>query len=185
MKATELNIKGAYLIELDVYGDERGFFLESYQRQKYQDFGLGVDFVQDNRSSSTKGVLRGLHYQINKPIGHLVYVTHGEIFDVGVDLRPQSPTFGKYVSATLSAENNQQLYLPPGVAHGFVTLADNNEILYKCTEYYYPDEEAGLNWADRQIAIQWPVSDPFINERDKSFPFLKGIPLSKLPKTDT
>lgn len=115
MKSLELEIKGSYLIELDVYGDERGFFLESYHRQKYKDFGIVEDFVQDNRSSSVKGVLRGLHYQVQKPIGQLIYVTKGEIFDVGVDLRPQSPTFGKYVSATLSAASNQQLYLPPGV----------------------------------------------------------------------
>ena len=182
MKLTNLKIEGAYLIDLDVYGDKRGFFLESYQRQRYSECGLDTEFVQDNRSFSEKGVVRGLHYQVKHPIGHLVYVTHGSVFDVGVDLRRDSPTFGQHIAFTLSAENNQQLYLPPGVAHGFCTLGEENEIIYKCTEYYYPDDEGGVLWNDPDLGIQWPVKDPLIKPRDAAFPRLKDIESARLPK---
>ncbi|HSI22278.1 MAG TPA: dTDP-4-dehydrorhamnose 3,5-epimerase [Methylophilaceae bacterium] len=182
MKVTKTAISGAYLIELDVYGDHRGFFLESYQKQRYEKFGLNVDFVQDNRSLSEQGVLRGLHYQIKRPIGHLVYVTRGCIFDVGLDLRLTSPTFGICIEFTLSSDNNQQLYLPPGVAHGFCALEETNEILYKCTDYYYPDDEAGVLWNDTDLNIRWPISNPKIKARDALFPQLKNIDPSRLPK---
>lgn len=183
MKFNQTNIQGAYLIDLDIYRDDRGFFLESYQRQKYADQGLDVEFVQDNRSRSKKNVLRGLHYQIQNPIGQLIYVTHGEVFDVGVDLRKGSPTFGAHISFTLAADKPQQLYLPAGVAHGFCTLGETNEILYKCTEYYYPEDEAGLFWNDPDLGIQWPIENPNINDRDGVYSRLKDIPLSRLPIT--
>lgn len=182
MKFTETEIAGAYLIDLDVHGDRRGFFLESYQRRRYAECGLDVEFVQDNRSFSLKGVVRGMHYQAKHPIGHLVYVTRGCVFDVGVDLRMGSPTFGRHIAFTLSAEKNQQLYLPPGVAHGFCTLGEENEILYKCTEYYYPDDEAGVLWNDTDLEIRWPVTNPVIKPRDAAFPRLREIDSTRLPK---
>lgn len=182
MKVTKTLIDGAYLIDLDIFRDGRGFFLESYQRKRYADHGLDVNFVQDNRSFSKKGVVRGLHYQINRPIGHLIYVIHGSVFDVGVDLRVNSPTFGKHFSITLTADNNQQLFFPEGVAHGFCTLAEENEILYKCTEYYDPTDEAGIIWNDPELDIKWPIQNPIINESDAIFPMLKEISSTKLPK---
>ena len=176
-------ISGAYLIDLgDVHGDSRGFFVESYQKRRYQEHGIRIDFVQDNRSYSRKGVLRGLHYQIQHPIGHLVYPIRGRIFDVGVDLRRHSPTFGNHIAYILSANKPQQLYLPPGVAHGFCTLEDENEILYKCTDYYFPEHEAGLAWNDPDIGIDWPIADPVIKDRDKGYPRLKDIAESQLPQ---
>ena len=141
MKAKETIIPGALIIELECYGDERGFFLETYQQRRYQELGLDIDFVQDNRSYSRKNVLRGMHYQVKYPQGHLVYVIRGEIFDVGLDLRSNSPAFGKWFGKCLSAENHEQLFLPAGVAHGFCVLSDEAEILYKCTDYYHPDDE--------------------------------------------
>lgn len=182
MKFTKTAIPGAVLIDLDVHGDSRGFFLESYQRRSYANHGMDEEFVQDNRSFSKKGVVRGLHYQIRHPIGHLVYVTHGRVFDVGVDLRPKSPTFGKHIAVTLAAENNQQLYLPPGVAHGFCALGEENEILYKCTDYYFPDDEAGVLWNDPDLGIRWPLENPVVNPRDAAFPKLKNIDSASLPK---
>src|SRR5574341_275656 len=181
MKVTKTAIPGVVLIDLDVHGDERGYFLESYQRRCYANLGLDVEFVQDNRSFSRKGVVRGMHYQVRHPIGHLVYVTHGRVFDVGVDLRPGSPTFGKHIAFTLAAENNQQLYLPPGVAHGFCTVGEENEILYKCTDYYFPGDEAGVLWNDPDLGIQWPLMHPSINPRDAAFPKLKNIDPARLP----
>jgi len=181
MKVHKTAIDGAYLIDLKMFGDKRGFFLESYEKRRYVEHGIDANFVQDNRSFSQKRVVRGLHYQIKHPIGHLVYVIHGSVFDVGVDLRVGSKTFGKHIAFTLSAENNQQLFLPAGVAHGFCTLADENEILYKCTEYYYPDDEAGIIWNDQDIGIDWPILKPLIKKRDAVFPMLKDVPTSHLP----
>jgi len=182
MKVTRTAIPGAFLIDLEVHGDKRGYFLESYQRRRYANLGLDAEFVQDNRSFSQKGVLRGMHYQVRHAIGHLVYVTHGRVFDVGIDLRPKSPTFGKHIAFTLAAENNQQLYLPPGVAHGFCTLGEENEILYKCTDYYFPDDEAGVLWNDPDLGIQWPLTNPVITPRDAAFPRLKNIDPANLPR---
>lgn len=176
-------ISGAFLIDLLVHEDNRGAFLESYHRSRYMECGIKVDFVQDNRSISGANVLRGLHYQVNHPIGHLIYVTKGSIFDVGLDLRPNSPTFGCHLSMVLSAEQHQQLYLPPGVAHGFCTLEKHNEILYKCSEYYYPKDEAGVLWNDPDLGIRWPSLNPHVKKRDAAFPRLRDIYYSKLPKS--
>jgi len=181
VNVTKTDIDGAYLIDLDMYGDKRGFFLESYHHKRYAEYGLDMQFVQDNRSFSLKGVIRGLHYQVKRPIGHLIYVTHGCVFDVGVDLRPNSPSFGKHVAYTLSAEKGQQLYFPPGVAHGFCTLGEKNEILYKCTEYYCAEDEAGVLWNDPDIGIRWPTHNPMIKERDAKFPRLRDISTTMLP----
>lgn len=182
MKVTETSIAGSYLVDFDIYGDERGFFLECYQKRRYAEFGLDVNFVQDNHSFSEGGVLRGLHYQVLHPIGHLIYVVRGKIFDVGLDLRPTSPTFGKHIALTLSSEKPQQLYLPPGVAHGFCALGEENDILYKCTEYYYPEDEAGVLWNDPDLRINWPIDNPNIKVRDAMFPRFKDIEPARLPK---
>ena len=182
MKVTTLAIDGAYLVDLDLFGDERGFFLESYSHRRYVEHGIEANFVQDNRSFTKYGVLRGLHYQVNQPIGHLIYVTHGSIFDVGLDLRVDSPSFGKHIEITLAAEKNQQLYLPPGVAHGFCSLSQDNEVLYKCTEYYVPSDEAGVLWSDPELGIRWPIHNPVTNERDNNFPSLADLDPSLMPK---
>ena len=180
---SKVGIEGAVLIELDCHRDGRGFFLETYQRKRYEEFGLALEFVQDNRSRSTKGVLRGLHYQITRPQGHLIYVTSGTAFDVGLDLRRDSPTFKQWAGVTLSADKQQQLYLPPGVAHGFYSLTDEVEIYYKCTDYYYPEDEGGVLWSDPDIGIKWPTENPAINKNDTQFPLLKDITEDKLPQT--
>jgi dTDP-4-dehydrorhamnose 3,5-epimerase len=181
MKVTKFNIPGVLLLELDVHKDNRGLFLETYQMKRYKDFGINEKFVQDNRSISGKNVLRGFHYQISKPIGQLIYVARGSILDIGVDLRKSSPTFGKHISFELDEKDHRQIYLPPGVAHGFCTFSEVNEIHYKCTEYYYSDDEGGLNWQDKTLNIIWPITNPEIKERDSKFPFLADIPLSDLP----
>ena len=182
MKVQPTAIAGAFLIDLDVHGDHRGFFLESYQAKRYAEHGIDHVFVQDNRSRSEKGVLRGMHYQIEHPIGHLVYVTRGHILDVGVDLRPGSPSFGRHVAVELRADKQQQLFLPPGVAHGFCTFGERNEIWYKCTEFYYPEDEAGLLWNDPDLGIDWLVEAPNIKARDAMFPRLRDIDPSRLPR---
>ena len=181
MHAIQTNIMGSYLIDLDLFEDSRGSFAESYCQKKYQQMGINENFVQDNRSRSKKNVLRGLHYQVQHPIGHLIYVLHGSVFDVGLDLRVKSPTFGHVYCHTLSAQQNQQLYLPPGVAHGFLALEQYNEILYKCTDYYYPEDEAGVVWNDPDLAIPWPTLHPEIKGRDANFPRLKELLPTQLP----
>lgn len=182
MKVKPTLIEGAFLIELEVHGDDRGFFVETYQAQRYRDHGIKYDFVQDNHSRSEKGVVRGMHYQIEHAIGHLIYVTKGCIFDVGVDLRLGSSTFGQHIGFELSENSHQQLFLPPGVAHGFCALAERNEIWYKCTDFYYPEDEAGLLWNDPDVGIRWPIEAPNLKPRDAMFPRLRDIESSRLPK---
>lgn len=151
-------LEGVLLLEPKVFGDDRGFFFESFnQRDFAQATGLDVQFVQDNHSKSSKGVLRGLHYQIQHPQGKLVRVTQGEVFDVAVDLRKHSPTFGKSYSTTLSADNKRQLWIPPGFAHGFLVTSDSAEFLYKTTDYWYPEFERSLLWSDPALGIEWPL----------------------------
>ena len=142
------------------FGDERGFFLESWNRRAFAAAGLDVDFVQDNHSRSRRGVLRGLHYQVERPQGKLVRVVAGEILDVAVDLRRSSPTFGRHVSVVLSAENRQALWVPPGFAHGFLVLSDSADVLYKTTEYWYPEHDRTLLWSDPALGIHWPLDGP-------------------------
>lgn len=161
MKATRLEIPEVILFEPKVFGDERGFFYESFNQQKFNELsGLNVQFVQDNHSKSQKGVLRGLHYQLPpKAQGKLVRVVQGEVFDVAVDIRKDSPTFGQWVSAILSAENKQQLWIPEGFAHGFLTLSETAEFLYKTTDYYAPEMERCIVWDEASIAVKWPKVD--------------------------
>jgi dTDP-4-dehydrorhamnose 3,5-epimerase len=170
MKATPLAIPEVLLIEPRVFGDDRGFFFESFnQRQFDEAIGRPVAFVQDNHSRSAKNVLRGLHYQIKQPQGKLVRVVKGEVFDVAVDIRKSSPTFGQWVGEILSADNKKQLWVPPGFAHGFVTLSESAEFLYKTTDYYSPDFERCIRWDDLELGIQWPLAgEPVLSAKDQN-----------------
>lgn len=169
MKATPLAIPDVVLIEPKVFGDDRGFFFESFNQEKFEAaIGRPVAFVQDNHSRSVKNVLRGLHYQIQQPQGKLVRVVQGEVFDVAVDIRKASPTFGQWVGEILSAENKRQLWVPEGFAHGFVVLSDTAEFLYKTTDYYAPEHERSIAWNDPAIAIQWPIDgEPVLSAKDQ------------------
>lgn len=166
MKVIETKIKDLIIIEPKVFGDERGYFFETYQEQRYKDNGVPYTFVQDNRSKSTKGVLRGLHFQKTKPQGKLVSVTSGEVLDVAVDLRSNSETFGCYESVVLTGGNKRQLFVPPGFAHGFLVLSDTAEFTYKCTDYYDPLDEGGIIWNDPELAIDWGILSPSLSNKD-------------------
>jgi dTDP-4-dehydrorhamnose 3,5-epimerase len=176
MKVTPTTIPDVLIIEPKVFGDDRGFFFESYNRKAFKEAtGLDIDFVQDNHSKSQKNVLRGLHYQLPpKAQGKLVRVVQGEVFDVAVDLRKSSPTFGRWVGDILSAENRKQLWIPPGFAHGFLTLSDTTEFLYKTTDYYSPEHERGLLWRDLTLGIAWPIDgEPKLAVKDAAAHMLK------------
>lgn len=168
MKATRLAIPDIVLLEPKIFGDDRGFFFESFNQQCFEEaIGQTVDFVQDNHSRSAKGVLRGLHYQIQQPQGKLVRVVSGEVFDVAVDLRKSSPTYGQWVGELLSAENKREIWVPEGFAHGFVVLSDYAEFLYKTTDYYAPAHERCIIWNDPTLAINWPVNiEPALSAKD-------------------
>lgn len=162
-------IDGLVIIEPKVFGDHRGYFFEAYNYEDFKSAGLDMTFVQDNQSKSRKGVLRGLHFQTEKPQGKLVRVISGEVFDVAVDLRKGSPTYKEWYGLILSAENKRQFYIPPGFAHGFLVLSDEAEFTYKCTEYYHPEFESGIIWNDPDIGIEWPVqtlSDILLSDKD-------------------
>jgi dTDP-4-dehydrorhamnose 3,5-epimerase len=178
MIATPLSIPDVVLLEPKVFGDERGFFFESFNQKVFNDLiGREITFVQDNHSRSAKNVLRGLHYQIEQPQGKLVRVIEGEVFDVAVDIRQTSPSFGKWVSATLSSKNKHQLWIPAGFAHGFLVLSDTAEVLYKATDYYSPANEKIILWTDSQISIDWPIKNftPITSDKDRN-----GMRLSDL-----
>jgi dTDP-4-dehydrorhamnose 3,5-epimerase len=177
MKVTETPLAGVLAIEPDVFADPRGFFFESWSAKKYAELGLPQAFVQDNVSRSARGILRGLHLQ-SPPFGQgkLVYVLEGEVFDVAVDARLGSPTFGKWTGSVLSAENHRQLYVPPGFAHGFCVLSESALFAYKCTEYYAPAAELSVLWNDPQIGIDWPLREPMLSKKDAA-----GIPLAQVP----
>ena len=168
---TETAIEGVILIEPRVFGDERGYFMETYNKADFTEAGITCEFVQDNQSKSSKGVLRGLHYQNKYPQAKLVRVTRGEVFDVAVDLREGSPTYAKYVGAILSSEKKNMLYIPKGFAHGFLVLSDEAEFAYKCDEFYHPEDEGGIRWDDPTIGIEWPevVAVYQLSERDRNF----------------
>jgi dTDP-4-dehydrorhamnose 3,5-epimerase len=168
MKATPTRIPDVLLIEPKVFGDDRGFFYESFNRRAFHEAtGLDVDFVQDNHSKSARNVLRGLHYQLAQPQGKLVRVTQGEVFDVAVDIRKGSPTYGQWVGEILSAENKKQLWIPAGLAHGFVVLSETAEFLYKTTDYYAPQHERCIAWNDPDLAIAWPIEgQPLLSAKD-------------------
>ncbi len=167
MEVRETRINGARIIEPRVFGDARGFFLETFQAERYAQCGIDLPFVQDNHSRSTKGVLRGLHFQKARPQGKLVRVVRGEVFDVAVDIRPDSPTFGQWEGVVLSEENKRQFWVPPGLAHGFQVLSDTADFEYKCTDYYDPADEGCLIWNDPMIGIEWPLPDPLLSEKDQ------------------
>lgn len=175
MKITKTKLEGVVIIEPDVFGDNRGFFMESWNKKKMEETGLFYDFVQDNHSKSTvKGTLRGIHFQKgNKAQAKLVRCVKGVVLDVAVDLRKNSPTFKQWVGVELSAENKKQLLIPRGFGHGFVTLTDDVEFLYKADNYYAPDADAGIRWNDPDIGVEWGVENPILSEKDKKNPFLK------------
>lgn len=154
---TKTSIEGVIVVDVKAYGDDRGYFMETYKKPDFVAGGIDVDFVQDNQSSSTKGVLRGLHFQINHPQSKLVRVVSGEVFDVAVDLREGSPTYGKWEGVILSAENKRQFFIPRGFAHGFLVLSEKAEFCYKCDDVYHPNDEGGLMWNDSAIGIKWPA----------------------------
>lgn len=177
-KFTETKIKGVYIIEPKVFGDNRGYFMETYNKEHFAEAGLTMNFVQDNESSSSKGVLRGLHFQTKHTQGKLVRVTKGEVFDVAVDLRKGSPTYGQWEGVVLSAENKKQFYIPEGFAHGFLVLSDHAIFNYKCTDFYCPEGEGGVLWNDPDIGIEWPldgIDNIVLSEKDKVHPTLKDL----------
>lgn len=182
IKVTETEIEGLYVIEPTVFGDERGYFMETYNQNDMKAAGLDMVFVQDNQSASKKGVLRGLHFQKKYPQGKLVRVISGEVFDVAVDMRKNSKTFGKWYGVELSAENKKQFYIPEGFAHGFLVKSDYAEFCYKCTDFYHPDDEGGIKWDDPDIGIEWPGiidgklengGELIISQKDKEWGYLK------------
>ncbi len=182
MNVVETELPGVVVLEPAVHGDERGFFMETWNRRRYEEIGLAAGFVQDNLSYSAKGVLRGLHFQHPNAQGKLVSVLRGEVFDVAVDVRLGSPSFGEWVGVTLSAENRRQLYVPEGFAHGFVVTGEVALFSYKCTAYYSPETEHSLLWSDPALGIDWPVEAPDVSAKDGSAPPLAQIATEKLPQ---
>ncbi len=183
MQIVKTAIPEVLLIKPKVFGDARGFFLETYNKERYMAAGFpDVDFVQDNHSRSSKGVLRGLHFQLNHPQGKLVQVATGSVFDVAVDVRVGSPTFGQCYGCVLSDENHHQLWIPPKFAHGFCVLSDTADFVYKCTDYYRPEDEGGLLWSDPEVGIDWPIESPLLSKKDKVYACLSEIDTALLPK---
>lgn len=173
MRVTQTDLPGVLLIEPRVHGDHRGFFLETWHQERYAEHGIDLPFVQDNHSKSTMGILRGLHTQLGKHAqGKLIRVIQGAVYDVAVDIRVGSPTFGKFAAAELTAENHHQLWVPPNFAHGFCVLSDTAEVEYKCTDLYDPASELSIRWDDPAIAIPWPVTDPILSDKDRNAPLL-------------
>ncbi len=186
MDIVTTNIEGVLLIKPRVFRDERGFFVETFQERRYAEAGISLPFVQDNRSRSRRGTLRGLHFQRKHPQGKLVHASTGRVFDVVVDIRPKSPSFGSWFGAVLDEEKQHQLWVPPGLAHGFCVLSETADFNYKCTDYYVPGDEGGIFWNDPELAIEWPFSDPLLanpmitepvlSEKDAQWPLFKDIP---------
>jgi len=168
MRVEKTNLDGVLVIKPEIFEDERGFFLESFNEDKYAKEGIEYNFVQDNHSRSSKGVLRGLHFQKTKPQGKLIRVVRGMVYDVAVDIRIDSPTYGQWESVILSEENKTQFWIPPGFAHGFLVLSDIADFEYKCTDYYEPSDERSLLWNDPDLNISWPIEDPKLSQKDKS-----------------
>lgn len=173
MKIFKTKLKDCVVIEPTVFGDDRGFFMETFQSERYRnEAGIDLPFVQDNLSRSRRGVLRGLHFQKNNPQGKLVSVLHGEVYDVAVDIRPQSLTYGKWEAVTLSFENKKQFWVPPGFAHGFLVLSDFADVAYKCSSFYDPSDEGHILWSDPQLGIPWNITDPLLSDKDSKAPIL-------------
>lgn len=178
MKVIPTTIPEVLIIEPKVFGDARGFFFETFNVKRYAEMGIPYPFVQDNHSRSAKGVLRGLHFQKQFPQGKLVYVTHGEVLDVAVDIRPNSPSFGKHVSIVLNAENHRQFYVPAGFAHGFCVLSEYADFHYKCTEYYHPEDEGSVRWDDPDLGIEWGLENPTLSGKDAIAPLLRDLKIA-------
>jgi dTDP-4-dehydrorhamnose 3,5-epimerase len=181
MKIIATTLPGVLIVEPQVFGDPRGFFLESYHQARYVQAGIPGGFVQDNHSRSRRGVLRGLHYQLRQPQGKLVGVMRGRVFDVAVDIRRGSPTFGRWEGVLLDDDNHRQLYIPPGYAHGFCVLSESADFVYKCTDYYHPESECGIVWNDPAIGITWPELTYTLSEKDANLPRLAEQAADKLP----
>ena len=181
MKVIETGLPGVLLLEPRVFGDERGFFLETYHQMRYQEAGIVHHFVQDNHSRSRQGVLRGLHYQLIQPQAKLVWVARGQLFDVAVDIRRGSPTFGRWVGCILDDHSLRQFYIPPGFAHGFCVLSEEADFVYKCTDYYHPQSEFGIAWNDPDIGIEWPMLKVMLSEKDAGNPRLAEQVAENLP----
>lgn len=178
MKIIKTSIPDVLLIEPKVFRDDRGLFLETFQQNRYRtEAGIDLPFVQDNHTRSSKGVIRGLHFQKTKPQGKLIRVGSGEVFDVAVDIRKESPTFRQWVGVVLSEKTMQQIWIPPGFAHGFAVLSDSADLEYKCTDYYDPADELCLKWDDPDIGIEWPVKNPVLSPKDQNGLLLKDLPL--------
>lgn len=180
MEITETKLPGILIIEPHVFEDKRGFFIETYHQKRYSDVGIDGIFVQDNLSHSVSGILRGLHYQLKHPQAKLVQVLSGAIFDVAVDIRRGSPAFGQWTGVLLSVENHRQIFVPEGFAHGFCVLSETADVLYKCTDFYSPDDEGGILWSDPDIGIEWPISDPLLSDKDSGYPCLRDVPNERL-----
>jgi dTDP-4-dehydrorhamnose 3,5-epimerase len=181
MKVRTTEFPEVLVIEPRLFTDERGHFWETYNSERYREHGIPARFVQDNLSLSLKGVLRGLHYQLGRPQGKLVWVVDGEVFDVVVDIRRSSPNFGRWISFTLTGQDCRQLYIPEGFAHGFCVLSDSVTFLYKCTDYYSPQEERGVPWDDSSLGIDWPVKKPILSPKDLTYPTLRNVSADQLP----
>jgi len=175
VKVIETALAGVLIIEPKVFGDHRGFFLESFQTERYRDAGIDLPFVQDNHSRSQRGVLRGLHFQRTRPQGKLVSVSRGSVYDVAVDINPQSATCGQYVGVELNDENHRQLWVPPGYAHGFCVLSEVADFQYKCTDLYFPEDEGGLIWNDPEVNVPWPIEQPLLSAKDQLNPTLQQL----------
>lgn len=175
MEVVRTDIEGVLLIKPRAFGDHRGFFLETFQAKRYGQAGIDLPFVQDNLSRSRQGILRGLHFQRKHPQGKLVSVTRGRVFDVAVDIRLASPTFGKWFGAILDDENHHQLWVSPGLAHGFCVLSETADFTYKCTDYYHPEDEGCLRWKDPDIGIDWPMDNPTLSDKDAKAPGLREL----------
>lgn len=180
MNIVKMALQDVLLIEPKTFDDQRGYFFESFQKERYEAIGLPT-FVQDNVSRSKKNVVRGLHYQLERPQGKLVYVTKGAVMDVVVDIRKSSPTFGEAISIELNDQNHYQLYIPPGFAHGFCVLSEEADFIYKCTDYYYPAGERGILWNDPSLGIIWPVATPLVSSKDTIYPLLAEVANNELP----
>jgi dTDP-4-dehydrorhamnose 3,5-epimerase len=182
VKRIETALPGVFFIESDVFSDSRGFFLESYHAEKFANLGITATFVQDNHSRSRRGTVRGLHYQLRHPQAKLCRVIEGEVLDVAVDIRLGSPTFGRWISVNLSASNFRQMFVPAGFAHGFSVLSDTAQFLYKCSDFYRPEDEHGVSWNDPALQIDWQVADPVLSAKDQKYPALATTPREHLPR---
>lgn len=176
MKVIETALPGVLIIEPKAFGDHRGFFLETFQVERYREAGITLPFVQDNHSRSQRGVLRGLHFQKTRPQGKLVSVSRGAVYDVAVDIDPASATYGKFVGVELNDDNHRQMWVPPGYAHGFCVLSEVADFQYKCTDFYFPADEGGLAWNDPDVGIPWPIEAPQLSAKDANNPRLRDFP---------